>query len=218
MEESKRMVRSLTLLNSTFCANIVIVLMIGVPKTSNDMVSGQGQHSLLWNFCQGGYQRRAGFPDYCEECFGARSWDWIVSWIFVLCGMSYSKVNQYMWSGMPTTLTQSGLTPRAHRTTGVTAKISSIWPKPSFSSCGRIASNWSPAFFKWSIMISQCVSATISLCSCSMCPSLPEFILPIPWPRLSNLISDFYSFSALRAFYGLEERVKRLNLINLFVL
>lgn len=47
MEESKRMVRSLTLLNSTFCANIVIVLMIGVPKTSNDMVSGQGQHSLL---------------------------------------------------------------------------------------------------------------------------------------------------------------------------
>lgn len=61
-----------------------------------------------------------------------------------------------------------------------------------------------------------------------MIPHYVSAFVPIlcalPFPSLfslfhdpDSLISDFYSFSAVRAFYGLEERVKRL--INyLFVL
>lgn len=46
MEESKRMVRSITLLMNATWVDLV-AFTIGVPKTGNDLVSGQRQHSLL---------------------------------------------------------------------------------------------------------------------------------------------------------------------------
>ena len=71
MEESKRQVRAsnhLTLLSIQQSPGYP-----GHPEARHDLVPVQGQHPILRDLSEGGYQRRAGLPDSGEERSSART-------------------------------------------------------------------------------------------------------------------------------------------------
>lgn len=116
MEESKRMVSRHRRARTVIEAELLTCP--GVPEASNDLVSGQGQHSILRDIGQRGHQCRTGFPDYRQERFGAGGGDGIVSFL----RRSHTQISQLTTAGMPITPTPSELTPRALRTMAVTVR------------------------------------------------------------------------------------------------
>lgn len=67
MEESKRTVRFTELPSHLRTAIADFSQNSGLAKASDDVVSIERQHPLLRDISEGGNQRRAGFPDYCQE-------------------------------------------------------------------------------------------------------------------------------------------------------